>query len=98
MKQVIGSLLFLAAVTGFVLMCGSTDNAVKDQAIDMRMQPLGFPPVRFNQYPTQATLRYVRDPRTNICFAYLWGGDFHGGPAMTMVPCETVRYRVIDIP
>ena len=35
-------------------------------------------------------LLYLKDTRTNICFAYYWGGSAYGGPALTTVPCEVV--------
>ena len=33
---------------------------------------------------------YFKDPRTQICYSYLWLGSGHGGPALTAVPCEQV--------
>lgn len=35
-------------------------------------------------------IRYIRDDRTGLCFAYYWGGSYHGGPALTEVPCDRV--------
>ncbi|MCX6778631.1 MAG: hypothetical protein NTU97_00150 [Candidatus Magasanikbacteria bacterium] len=35
-------------------------------------------------------LRYFRDARTDLCFAYTWGGDDYGGPGLATVPCEKV--------
>lgn len=34
---------------------------------------------------------YFIDRRTDLCFAYMWGGDYHGGPALSNVPCEKVQ-------
>jgi prepilin-type N-terminal cleavage/methylation domain-containing protein len=36
-------------------------------------------------------IRYIRDDRTGLCFAYIWEGGTHGGPALTEVPCEKVN-------
>ncbi len=35
-------------------------------------------------------IRYIKDPRTNLCFAYYWGGAGNGGPALAYAPCEAV--------
>jgi len=48
--------------------------------------------------PTQDKLYYIRDPRTELCFAYYWGGMANGGPAMTNVMCSSVRNLLIDMP
>ena len=38
-----------------------------------------------------AALVYIKDPRTNLCFASYWGGDNNeGGPALAAVPCESI--------
>lgn len=37
-------------------------------------------------------IHYYKDNRTNLCFAYWWGGNLHGGPALTNVPCEQVEH------
>lgn len=36
-------------------------------------------------------LNYSKDPRTGLCFGYAWVGNYHGGPALTEVPCEKVE-------
>jgi hypothetical protein len=45
---------------------------------------------------------YMRDPRKgNLCFAYLWEGNAHGGPALTWLPCSEVPPSLLitaDIP
>lgn len=38
---------------------------------------------------------YLKDERTNICFAYVWGGMANGGPALTTVPCVPVVTNLI---
>lgn len=35
-------------------------------------------------------LRYIKDPRTGLCFAYYWGGAYNGSPALATVPCELI--------
>jgi len=29
---------------------------------------------------------YIKDPRSGLCFAYYWGGQMNGGPALAAVP------------
>jgi len=33
---------------------------------------------------------FIKEPRTNLCFVYLWHGNGYGGPALTEIPCEAV--------
>lgn len=40
-------------------------------------------------------LVYFEDERTGLCYAYIWGGDSHGGPALTLVPREKVEHLLI---
>ncbi len=36
-------------------------------------------------------LQYFQDPKTRLCFAYLWKGTIHdAGPALARVPCAKV--------
>lgn len=37
-------------------------------------------------------IAYVRDDRVGLCFAYIWGGAYRGGPGLAEVPCEKVRH------
>lgn len=43
-------------------------------------------------------IQYIKDPRTNLCFAYYWGGLSDGGPALATVPCETASNYVTTPP
>lgn len=43
------------------------------------------------EYPTQTSLHYFHDPRTDLCFASFWGGDWHGGPSLATVDCSIPR-------
>jgi hypothetical protein len=40
---------------------------------------------------------YFKDPRTNLCFAYYWGGGSFGGPALTTVPCDLVPPELLIV-
>jgi uncharacterized membrane protein len=42
-------------------------------------------------------LRYVKDERTGICFAYTWVGNYRGGPALTAVPCEQIPPNLLVV-
>ena len=30
---------------------------------------------------------FFQEPDTGLCFAYMWSGDYYGGPAMSEVQC-----------
>lgn len=40
---------------------------------------------------------YIKDPRTSLCFAYYWGGAANGGPALTVVPSESIPTNLLWI-
>lgn len=35
-------------------------------------------------------IQFIREPRSGLCFAVTWAGDFRGGPAMAGVNCDAV--------
>lgn len=41
---------------------------------------------------------YFKDPRTNICFAYVWTGASNGGGSLSTVNCESVSRFLTKIP
>lgn len=42
-------------------------------------------------------IRYIKDASTNLCFAYYWGGSFHGGPSLATVPCEAIPPHLLTV-
>lgn len=34
---------------------------------------------------------FIKHHQSGLCFAYVWQGGMHGGPALTNVPCEKVE-------
>jgi len=42
------------------------------------------------------SLTYLRDPRSGLCFAYLFEtrGTYQGGPALANVPCDRVEHLI----
>lgn len=44
---------------------------------------------KINKHPIK--IIYFKDDKVNLCYAYVWVGDHHGGPTMTNVPCESVE-------
>ena len=71
----------------------------KDAEVETAAQSKGFTGASaYERYPTQHTLMYIHDPRTNECFAYVWGGGSYGGPALATVDCGVVHDYLIDIP
>lgn len=42
-------------------------------------------------------IKYIKDPRTNLCYAYYWGGGTYGGPTMTLVPEASIPPELLTI-
>ncbi|MBI2473821.1 hypothetical protein HYV70_04695 [Candidatus Uhrbacteria bacterium] len=42
-------------------------------------------------------IQYLKDPRTNQCFAYFWDGAGNGGPAFTAVNCESIPTELLIV-
>ena len=42
-----------------------------------------------------ASIRYLKDTRTNACFAYYWGGEANGGPALAAVGCDSIPAELL---
>jgi hypothetical protein len=42
-------------------------------------------------------IQYIKDTRTNFCFAYYWGGAANGGPALATVPCDAIPSELIMV-
>ena len=42
-------------------------------------------------------IKYIKDSRTNICFAYMWKGYADGGPALATVPEELIPKDLLII-
>ncbi len=41
---------------------------------------------------------FFQEPDTGLCFAYMWSGDYYGGPAMSEVQCTpAVMQRLCPI-
>jgi len=34
---------------------------------------------------------FIKHQQSGLCFAYVWQGGLHGGPAIAAVPCEKVE-------
>ncbi len=43
------------------------------------------------------SIAYIKDPRTNLCFAYRWGGQDQGGPSLATVPCEVIPPQLLTV-
>ncbi len=44
----------------------------------------------------ESKIHYFKDSRTGLCFANGWGGDYHGGPYVTNVPCSPEVEKLLD--
>lgn len=40
---------------------------------------------------------YIKDPRTDLCFAYVWKGGGYGGPGLACVPCDKIPKNMLII-
>jgi hypothetical protein len=40
-------------------------------------------------------IQYIRDPRTGLCFAYVPARWHNDGPALAVVPCESVPAHLL---
>lgn len=84
------SLMLAIAVSIFMILSflGSSDDAAqynttqKEEAAQARINWI----VRDFQ-----KMEYLIDTRTNLCYAYLWGGPGNGGPAIANVPCGSLN-------
>jgi len=89
MKRLIIFLMFVAIIGTFcTLNVGCDDNP--EEAIAQQG--------RRNQRLVNDMVRdivYIKDPRTGLCFAYKWGGAANGGPALAMVPCESIPEELL---
>src|SRR5260370_41991665 len=81
MRLWLASLLILAAAA-----CTPQDHTAADQAI----------PESADQ-ELIGSIRYLKDSRTNNCFAYYWGGLANGGPALAAVPCESIPAELLTV-
>lgn len=43
------------------------------------------------------SIAYIKDSRTDLCFAYRWGGDARGGPSLATVPCEAIPPNLLTV-
>ena len=41
-------------------------------------------------------LQYFKDPRTNLCFAYIWEGDYRGGLGLATVSCDRIPLNLLN--
>ncbi len=44
-----------------------------------------------------ARIKYIKDPRTGLCFAYYWDGSLNGGKALATVPCEAIPSHLLTV-
>ena len=80
-RQVVLIVAILLAVTIIDVACGHNQREI-DRQREQRQETVD------NLIPA---LIYTVDPRTGVCYAYFWGGEERGGPALATVPCESVE-------
>ena len=76
------SKIILAIVSLFIISCEVND----EQKIEIKRKQNLSEIKRVKE-----NIIYFKDEKTGICFAYVWIGSEHGGPALTVVPEEKVK-------
>ncbi|TAL20478.1 hypothetical protein EPN90_00825 [Patescibacteria group bacterium] len=82
--------VFVAAVTTCQRL--KKPEVVRASAVDEQVQRAEH--LRY----TVGRIEYIKDARTNVCFAYLWGGGESGGPALATVSCEAIPPEMLTLP
>lgn len=90
------SVLIMLIVTAFLITgCGKIWKTLsEDRKLSETEQ------VQQNQKVANDVVRqiiYIKDARTNICYAYFWEGAANGGPALTEVPCDSIPPELLWI-
>jgi type II secretory pathway pseudopilin PulG len=75
---------FLLAVAGALYLENTDKTAIQERKDAEKLL------IKSQTDNVVSNIRYIQDPRTNICYAYYWGGGAYGGPALTAVPCEKI--------
>lgn len=83
----------LLGLTIVLLLCGCKSEAWKAEE-KQKQQKWAID----NAIENTAKIDYIYDKRTGLCFAYIWGGGANGGPALAVVPLETVKDHLINPP
>jgi len=43
------------------------------------------------------TIKYIKDPRTNLCFTYYWGDEPNASLSITTVPCDSISPELLTV-
>jgi hypothetical protein len=80
--------LVIAALIGICRMASTDQNVERNEQVQRQLAIADQ-----NQRTADKVVNnglYIKDPRTNLCYFYYWGGKYNGGPALTAIPCEAV--------
>lgn len=89
--------LFQSGVLALVLGVSLVGCTEKEGVTDQNLALLGTMERQQMVNSIVWSIGYIKDPRTNLCFAYRWGGDARGGPSLATVPCEVIPQRLLTV-
>lgn len=97
-RKIIAALLVSA--TGLVLFClflSITAQSVVIAADRQEPYPAQHLKLTQRQYVDDPQIQYLRDSRTNLCFAFMWISthESNGGPALAYAPCQNIPKHLI---
>ena len=74
-----------------ILSIGCETKTKKQQIYEEQQQKINFATKIVD------SIYYIKDPKTGLCFAYLWGGMSNGGPALTLVPEDKIPANLLIV-
>ena len=82
--------MFIALVVGLAIIIGCGLTTTPE---DVRTQEEKNHVIKLQDTANSVVrhIQYIKDPRTDICFAYhFWPGGLDGIPSIATVPCEAI--------
>lgn len=87
--------IILVALLGITLAFVAFGLAEKPEDVRVREETRRVQRLQTNANVVVNDIQYIKDTRTHLCFAYYWGGEANGGPALATVPCEVVPLHLL---
>ena len=76
--------------------CNTAEQTDYEERKQNHYETFEGPGAVFDKYTEGVSqIDYLRDKRTNLCFAYFWTGGYHGGPGFSNVPCSDEVLKLI---
>jgi len=55
-----------------------------------------YPERKTKGAPVTHRVQYLRDERTGLCFAFMRGKSLDQGPALVLVPCDSLPPEIVN--